>query len=301
MRKQMIDYHADDYGLSVTNSRIMIDCIKNKRLDSISIIPTMDCYEECKKMLLSEWDSFDSKPLITVHIDLIDGNALSGEEHVLIKDDNGYNISSWGGLFIASCIPGKKRDRLKKELREEILAQMEAVYVGLPDECELRLDSHMHTHMIPVVRDAMFEAVDSFSEKYNVKPAFVRVAREPITPFLSKPKLYLTYSPINFVKNVILNILSPGMERRLRERGIDYGLLWGLIMSGHMDLDRCTVLLDDMTKYANKRGRSMEILYHPGRILTDEVTKAHCKEDVTDFYVSENRDVELEAVNKLER
>lgn len=301
MQMTLIDYHADDYGLSVSNARVMLDCIKEKRLDSISIIPTMDCFEECMCLLRQEWDGLETKPLITVHIDLIDGKSLSVKPLTLIRDDKGNNSSSWGSLFICSLVPGARRRRTKEELTEEIYAQIKAVYEALPEGCELRLDSHMHTHMIPVVREAMFDAVDKYSVEKGITLSFVRVAREPIVPFISTLSLIATYSPVNFAKNFILNILAKGMERELDKRGVSYGLLWGLIMSGHMDKNRCEALFDKMYRYADKKHKSMEILYHPGKIHSDEVTAAHCKDDVTAFYISDERDIELDAVMNAKR
>ncbi len=295
------DYHADDYGLSVGGSEIIIDCISKKRLSSISIIPNMHCYEECMELLHKAWAELEVKPLITVHINLVDGIGLAGGTG-MVTDENGFIKTSWKELLMRSIMPGKGRTEFRRQLAEEIYAQIEAVYDRLPEGCELRLDSHMHTHMIPVVREALFDAADRFcDERGGIRVGFVRVAREPIMPYLMTFSLWHTYSPVNWIKNILLNMLAGPMERELGKRNISYGLLWGLVMSGHMDRLRCEKLMDRMFAYADKKGKTMEILYHPGRITEDEVTDAHCKPDITSFYVSPNRDIELEAVLKANR
>lgn len=280
-----VDVHADDYGLSVDNSRTMIELIREGKLDSISIICVMDCFDECMDMLKEAWDSFEKKPLITVHIDLVDG----------ISCTDAYRLMSWGGLFKVSLLGGSKRRELRSVLAEEIKSQIVKVTESLPAGTELRLDSHMHTHMIPVVADAMWDAVDSLGASVS----FVRVAREPIAPFISEVKLWTSYSPVNFAKNFILNFYSGRMERECDKRGIEHGLLWGLIMSGGMDRRRVGVLWDKMCGYAKRKDAYLEVLFHPGIITPEEVVRCHNVPDICKFYVAEGRNIELDAVKGL--
>ena len=115
-----VDYHGDDYAVSVNNSKRMIELIKMGKLDSISIIPNMAAFDECMIMLKNEWASFDKKPLISVHINLIDGISLSGSKNPVMVNEKGNLSSSWGKYFIKSFIPGKGRKLLKEDLTQEI-------------------------------------------------------------------------------------------------------------------------------------------------------------------------------------
>lgn len=292
-----IDIHADDYGLSVSNAKILNEAIMQGQLDSVSIIPTMDDFDDCMELLRGMWDSFPKKPLITVHIDLVDGVSQSDSTKLI--------ETSWGSLFIASFLPGRRK--LCKNLALEIKAQIERVVDALPELGELRLDSHMHTHMIPVVADAMWMAYEEYkadcskNDKKVLPLTFVRIAREPMIPFFKHSELYKTYSPINFVKNIILNVLSPRIEKQCRKNGIDGTLLWGLIMTGHMDYDRVSACYDDVTAYAKKKDKYMEILFHPAGIELSEKKACHNKDDVSEFYFSSNRMVELDAIRKLNK
>ena len=287
-----VDFHADDYGISLNNSREILECLKKGKLNSISIIPNTNHYEECMELLRNEWNSLPASPLISVHLNFIDGKSLSDESLPLLHDSNKLMTTSWGKLFIASFIPGNRRKQLKQQLQEEIKAQIDAVTKSLPQDCPLRIDSHMHTHMIPVVAQALLEVIDN----YQYPVTFIRIAQEPFGAFIKKISLYKTYSPINFIKNIILNILSPSLKRELKRRHIAYSMLWGLIMSGHMDKNRIEVLYLDILHCANKKNLDLEILFHPGQALPDELDSANCKDDVNSFYLSENRIVEKTAV-----
>ena len=95
-----IDYHADDYAISINNSKRMIELMQLGKLDSFSIIANMSSYEACMDLLKAAWPSLEHKPLISVHINLIDGFALADSANTIQK-------GSWGSLFINSYLPSK--------------------------------------------------------------------------------------------------------------------------------------------------------------------------------------------------
>ena len=76
--------------------------------------------------------------------------------------------------------------------------------------------------------------------------------------------------------------------------------LWGLIMSGHMDEERIRQLLPDMEKTAEHNGRMLEILFHPGQVLREEISDEFSQEDAIAFHVSPDRSVEKQAVYALD-
>ena len=110
-------------------------------------------------------------------------------------------------------------------------------------------------------------------------------------------RLYLSYRPINLVKCILLNFFSKRLEKKLKKRFIEYGYLWGLLMSGHMDPYRVNLLNKRIVDYATSKGKTLEVLFHPGRMEQREVTKEYVKTGFVDFYVSKDRDVEFESVN----
>ncbi len=301
-----IDIHADDYALSVNNSKRILELLAGGNLDSISVIPNSSSFSECMEMLTERWESLEKKPLISVHLNIADGFSLSGIDDPSLTvrcGDRTVFRASWGRLLLSSYVPGRRRE-LRHMLGEEFAAQIEAVCRALPGGANagdinhkpvLRLDSHTHTHMIPVVFDAMMDAVKELGMQDRL--GFVRVSAEPVTPFL---KVAGTISPVNLIKNLLLNALSGRARRKLRPAGVSYGMLWGVMMSGKMDSERVAKLLPRMKSIARKRGEKPEVLFHPGKVTEDEAHPEFSEGDAA-FVRSKNRDVEYRAVISVRR
>lgn len=289
-----IDIHADDFGESLHASEDILDCIRAGKLNSISILSNMSCFAECVRKYREQETAFPIRPLLSVHINIMEGSCLSrAEELPDLVDGEGHFCVSWEKLFLQSFLPGS--GKIQKQLKKEIKAQIAAVIKAFPECMPLRLDSHQHTHMIPVVARAVFEAIEE--EGWEV--SYIRNAKEPLLPFLQEASLYRTYRPVNLVKNLILNFCSFLLEGRLRKAGTEPMYLWGLIMSGHMDEERVKKLMPRLVKRAQKKGRTLEVLFHPGHVLQDEITPEFSQEDAIAFHVSENRCLEKDAVLKI--
>ena len=289
-----IDIHADDYGESLHCSGDILDCLKAGKLDSISILSNMSCFEECVKLYREAEQDFTKAPKLSVHVNIMDGPCLAdpGELPDLV-DKHGHFCVSWMKLFFHSYLPGRKR--LKDELKKEMQLQIEKVQSAFPEITRLRIDSHQHTHMIPVAAKALFEVL----EENGWETEYIRNSREPLFPFLKAGSLYQTYRPINFVKNVILSYCALLLEGRFQKNRYEPMYLWGLVMSGHMDKKRVNKLLPSMLRKAEKKGRTLEILFHPGQVLKEELTGEFSQTEAIEFYVSEDRNVEKDAVMGL--
>lgn len=288
---RMIDIHADDFGESVHASQDILECLGAGKLDSISILANMSCFERCVKIYRESEKEFRKVPKLSVHINVMEGSCLSKPEELSkLVDKEGHFCVSWEKIFMASYLPG--RSVWKEQLKKEIRMQISAVLHSFPEAVPLRLDSHQHTHMIPVVRDAMLEVV----REENWKVEYIRNAKEPILPFLKKTALYKTYRPVNFIKNIVLNYCSFLLEKRLKQNSIPPMYLWGLIMSGHMDQERIALLYPDIFEKAVKRGRKLEILFHPGQVQKEEITPEFSQKEAVAFHISHDREMEKKTV-----
>lgn len=289
-----IDIHADDFGESVQASRDILECVLAGKLDSISVLSNMSCFQECVRLYREARPDFPKAPAISVHMNFMEGSCLSDPSAVYsLVDQAGHFSISWGKLFLRSYLPGRKQ--LKDQLKTEMKAQIRAVYGAFPEMEKLRIDSHQHTHMIPVVADALFEVL----KENDWQVSYIRNAKEPMMPFLKEFSLYKTYRPVNFMKNLILNFCSWFLEGKLKKAHLEPMYLWGLIMSGHMDEERVTKLLPAMKRKAEKRGRVLEILFHPGQVQQAEITAEFSQQDAIAFHVSKDRHVEKAAVMKF--
>lgn len=305
-----LDIHADDYALTLHTSQDMLECMQAGKLDSISIVPNMTCFEECMELLHEAIPTLPFLPVMSVHMDFVEGKCLAGAENVPLLAQKGTDRIglSWGGLFQLSYLPGRRK-AAKAQLKKEIKAQIERVQQEITYCMELaeknnipcaqkglRIDSHQHAHMIPVVWDAMTEVIEE--EKYKVE--YIRNSKEVLGAFVSEVSLWPTYRPINFVKNRLLSLYSYKADRYARIHSLEPMYLWGLIMSGRMDYNRIDRLFPKVSRKAKKDGRVLEILFHPGITLPEEVTDEIGEEAARDFYLLPDRHVEKEAVLELD-
>lgn len=291
-----IDIHADDFGESVHASKDILECILAGKLDSISVLSNMKCFADCVRMYRDVQPDFPKEPAISVHMNFMEGSCLSKPDEVRrLVDAQGHFAMSWGTLFLCSWLPGRKE--LKRQLKTEMKAQIEAIRRAFPEMESLRIDSHQHTHMIPIVADALAEVL----KENGWEISYIRNAKEPISPFLKEFSLYKTYRPINFVKNLILNFCSWFLEKKVNEGLSEPMYLWGLVMSGHMDAERVEKLMPAMKRKAAEQGRTLEILFHPGQVLTEEITEEFSQQEAIAFHISADRHVEKKAVMDLEK
>ncbi len=299
----MIDIHADDYALTKNTSKEILECMRNGKLDSISIVANSTCFDECMQMLYSAIPSLPFLPRMSVHINLVEGLTLT---------DSGfgqYMDFSWGKLFMYSYIL-PPHSNIRSGIQKEIAAQIRKCQPAI-DKCieiaaannikcsqkGLRLDSHQHTHHLPIVWKSIISVIKE--EKYD--PEYIRCSREPLGVFLSDTGLFTSYRPVNAVKNVILAIYSGKIDKYCRENNLHIMYLWGLLMSGKMDHLRVSRLKEAMEKKALKDGRDLEILFHPGRALPDEISREINPEAAKEFYLSSNRSLEKDAVLRLQK
>lgn len=304
-----IDIHADDYALTVNTSKDMLSCMQKGQLNSISIVPNMSCFDECMELLYASIPSLPFLPKMSVHLDFVEGRSLAGTDQtpLLSKADSGVMKLSWGGVFVLSYHPGKRRVA-KEQLKKEIKAQIEKVQAAVVHAMEIAkahgvdyaqkgicIDSHQHAHMIPVVWDALTEVIAE--EKYEVE--YIRNSKEMLGVFISEVSLWKTYRPINFVKNRLLAIYSHKVDRYAKLHHMGQMYLWGLIMSGYMDYDRIVRLYPKAVKKAKRDDRTLEILFHPGLTLPEEVSEEIGEEAARDFYLRQDRHVEMEAVKRM--
>ena len=291
-----IDVHADDYGLTLNTSKEMLEGINAGKLDSISVVPNMSAYDSSYELWKEKLDE-TKNPAISVHLNFMEGHCCSNPAKLdYLVDASGLFNISWGTLvkynynyFI--------RKQVKEQLKLEIAAQLSKVIksYALLNERKLRVDSHQHTHMIPIVMEALIEVIN---EK-NYPTEYIRISKEPWWVYLKYPKFYTSYRPINMVKVMILNWYAIKDEKMLVKYNISSMLLSGVFLSGKMDYVRISRLLPELIKVAEKKQLALEILFHPGTAKKDEVGKEFNHPDANEFYLSPNRHIEYEAMMNL--
>ena len=103
------------------------------------------------------------------------------------------------------CFLSSVQKQVQKTTEKEIELQIKAV-TGVFSELnlqELRIDSHQHTHMIPVVAEALFEVL----EEQGWKASYIRDAKEPFFVFFAKDFFIQNLSTGQFCKEYFIELL----------------------------------------------------------------------------------------------
>ena len=296
MRKGTVDIHADDYGYSIATSKDMLECMQAGKLDSFSIICNTRWFAESMDLLYEAIPALPFLPLMSIHLNIPEGQS-----------DSDILPMSWTKLFLASY--SFKRKKVKEELKKDLKKQIESTQAVI-DKCidiaranniectqkGIRLDSHIHTHLIPLVWQALVELIDE--ENYNIE--YIRNPKEPLLPFIGNRKLLKTYGLLNIIKNRILMLYSKKADRYCEHHGLAKMYMWGLCMSGHMDYERISELYPDMLAWAKKDGRKLELLFHPGQALPEEYSTEMDVNYFRDANTSQNRHIEKDAVMRID-
>ena len=293
-----IDVHADDYGLTMNTSKDIICGINASKLNSISVMPNTTCFEEAKEYFFANVDK-DRIPPVSVHLNFMEGYCVADKKQLdyLVDQEGLFNIS-WGSL-IKYNYNFIHRDKVKEQLKYEIRAQIDKVinaYQLLAQGKKLRVDSHQHTHMIPLVMEALVEVL----KEENIPTEYIRMSKEPWIVYLKKMCLLPTYRIINIVKVIVLNWYSIRNSRLFEKIEVPDMYLSGVFLSGKMDSERVKTLLPELKKYSENKGRHLEVLFHPGHALDTEIGEEFNHPEANKFYLSINRKVEYEAVMKLD-
>ncbi len=282
----MIYYCADDYALNDISSQRILECIKLGVLNKVSVFPNLD------KFNLN--DILEIKDVrISLHLNLVEGKCLSNPKDIkLLVNQNGEFKHSFGGLFFNYLF---RRKMFERQLYNEIKAQVLFFKDILPEGVDFCIDSHQHTHMIPSVFENIVKVVND--EKICVK--YIRIPTEPIYPYIMTPSLYFTYSPINFIKQSLLNFLWITNKKYIKNTNISYGYFLGILFSGKMDEKRINKVLPHYIKLSNKKKKDVEVLFHPGFVDESEADFKNKNIKFEKFYFSENRKTEFQSVMNL--
>ncbi|MDY3708278.1 MAG: ChbG/HpnK family deacetylase [Treponema berlinense] len=290
---RIVDIHADDFALSENSDKDILQLCREEKLDSISIIPNLECFETAVANFLSIQEKSDKKILVSVHLNFMEGKCCA-EKSLLpdLVDSEGFFTAYWGKLFIWNYIPSF-REKIKLQLKTEILAQVrKCLDANIINKNAIRIDSHQHPHMIPLVFEALKEAVFEL-ENDGYKIEYIRNTQDPILLYGGKDIFSM-----NTVKCLILNFYSIKVKNYLISKKLPVNYLCGVYFSGKMD-SRLKKVLPKFIKKAEKQDRNIELLFHPGTMLKSELTREFKKEVFNEFHLSENIKIEYNTLKEL--
>ena len=282
-----IEYHADDFGLFDRQSRRIMGCQEQGRMNGVSVIPNGEALPACMDWLSQR----DGVVAVTIHLNLIEGHCLTQPAPKLgLTDAQGNLAAHFPSLLLHSFLPGRKARQ--NWLKGELTAQIQAVASHFHADAALRIDSHAHYHMLPVVFDALIEVI----RENHLNVSYIRIPREYPILYLRHWRELQDFSPINLVKVLILNILA--LRNCIRHRDflchMEKKLFLGVFLSGSMHRGNVDAILSDAVKLAKKEGWDLEVLSHPGGVEEPEdIVKLTSREDVA-FLTSPMRQKEVD-------
>ena len=264
----MLEIHADDYGLFVPQSKRIIQCIKAGNINGISIMPNSPFLDECMRMLFEQSEGEDV--LLTVHLNLVEGKALSDRQKIagLVDKENSFRPSFFK-LLLVSFIPGMRK-QYRDQIRVELGEQIERCLTFFPDG-NLRLDGHRHFHMLPVVFDAITELM--IEKKYPV--SYIRMPEENWRMYVRLKNKMESFRWVNLLKVIILNILVRRNRRKLKQEGFSdladaSSYFSGVMFSGRMTVKNTKAVLSYIKRKKMDETCHVEILLHPGGVFESD-------------------------------
>lgn len=99
----------------------------------------------------------------------------------------------------------------------------------------------------------------------------------------------------------MLNYLGWCLRNTLKEYKDNTAVFFGIVMSGHMDIDRVSKLLPDFIEIAKKRGQDLEVLAHPGKAVSLESVLDPGNIEYSKAPMSEDRHVEKEMFMEISK
>jgi hypothetical protein len=197
---------------------------------------------------------------LAVHLNLMEGRALcSADQLPDLVDEQGYFRHSFQSLYLAHLRAGSaRRAELRRQVRAELCAQLQRVADSIGARASLRVDSHLHTHMIPFIFDVLMELHQEFRFGY------VRYLAEPFFLAYDGFDSLRNYAGLNIAKHAVLNTFARRALPHLRSKGIAHCKHFvGVLFTGNMRVEAVRAAL------ARLEGRCggdelVEILLHPG-------------------------------------
>ena len=272
----MIYFCADDYGISKSSNTRIEECLKNGVLNKISILPNGNVSDFSELI-------FEENVKLSLHLNLIEGSPLSKKEDVsLLVTRNGFFKYSFVGLFFLSVFGN--RNLLEKQIYNEIKAQIDFWKNKMGKKTPILIDSHQHTHMIPLVFKTLMRVIT----EENVAVEYLRIPDEPILPYIKSLSLYLKYSPVGLAKQWLLKFLNFINRKEFKKSNIKSGAVMGILFSGQLSEDKINKLLPRYMQH----NKNIEIVFHPGYLEGGESLIDGCRPNFEKFYYSKWRRVE---------
>jgi len=253
--------NADDYGLSQGITDNILDAFDHGVLSGTSLIANGTAFDYA----ITEYKKRAGLRL-AIHLNLVEGRPILPKEEVFMlvnqEGDFCYSFQTLWWQYLNAT--QQNRRILQKQIQQEIAAQIRKVQQCFDQTFQINIDSHLHTHLLPFVFEALLELHQEFCFSY------IRLPEERLFILKDNLRSLKNYVSLNPVKNVLLNLLSKRNRPLLWEQNIascDYFV--GILFSGKMTEAVVRSALSQIN-LSQDDSKLCEILFHPGRALDTE-------------------------------
>lgn len=264
-------FHADDYGITAEQARAILAlssaCGGYGVLNSASAFANSPAFEEAAELAAPHVSR--GALHMGIHINLVEGRPCADPADVaLLTGPRETFCHDFVGLL--RLARGAQRDEARRQIELECRAQIERFLTMFPLlQGSLRVDSHQHTHAIPLVLDAVLGAAHTCGCTLE----HLRTPVEPLLPHVALPFARCAVTPANLAKDGILTLLWRSNVGKLPQ-SCATSLFCGVVLSGRMDHVDAR-LVDAFEAYAHKQEHrrssprtrlldgNVELLFHP--------------------------------------
>jgi predicted glycoside hydrolase/deacetylase ChbG (UPF0249 family) len=229
---------ADDYGLTQAVSSGILEAVEAGRLDATGAMTTRPHWKTAARDLASLSGAVEAG----LHLDLTLGPPLTSMP-ILAPRGKLPSIGALIRLSQAGRLP-------EAEIRAEIAAQIDAFgeHFG---RAPAFIDGHQHVHMLPGIRDWLFEAA---AERGLSRKIWMRDSADRFSRILKRG--------VEAPKAMIVALAGRGFGKAARLRG--FATNEGF--SGYSAFDTRRDFAKDFERYLLAPGKRHLIMCHPGRV-----------------------------------
>jgi predicted glycoside hydrolase/deacetylase ChbG (UPF0249 family) len=268
-------FQADDGGLSAGVTDGIISCLGRGPLAGVGVI--MGAPHDAGAIALL---AARKNIALSVHLNLLEGHAVASPQLIpQLAGKDGRFCHSLGTLAAELFFSGRKK-QLIRAIETEFRAQIER-FLAFAPERPLRLDSHLHVHVLPPLRSLLLALVREYRVRY------VRVPAERFhLPAVSPPGQIMGHA-----RRSLLACWAFPLYSLLAAEGVaSSDFFVGAFASGRMTLDKLRASLRAVSRKGTSRN-SIEIMVHPGGLAAGEKPAA-VRERYRGFYTADARAAE---------
>lgn len=217
MKKVIIT--ADDLGIDEAANRAVKESFGAGLLKSSCIMANGEAFDDAVENVVKCCAGLDCG----VHLDIIEGKALSVGGESLITDKEGRFNNS----YIQMLLKSHNKEFLKTVETEFRVQTEKVINSGIKP---VFINTHVHTHSIP----AIFEITAKLAVEYGIP--FIRTQAE--LPYYTKGiKRHLSFHYCsNIIKNILMNLFSLINKKTAKKYNIKTNKYFlGVLYTGQMD------------------------------------------------------------------